>query len=127
MGQNRRIRMTMAIDVRQPELVREELNDLVGYLRSLPDELRQNGAFAAYDQRAAELSRELILSEMTQFARTIPFMQQQFAETSSIEYYGLQKRLEYATQQYQQRAEQLFSTTRLLSWTALIATTGSFL
>ena len=119
--------MTSTTDVRQPELVREELNDLIGYLRALPDELKQNGAFGAYDHRAAELSRELIFGEMERFARTTPQLGQTFVKSPTGEYHALQKCLENATQQYQRRAEQLFSTTRVLSWTALIVTTGSLL
>ncbi len=56
--------MTAGVDVRDPAVVREELSDLVAYLNGLPEEIRQAGAFLSYEQRAAELSRELVLTDM---------------------------------------------------------------
>jgi len=60
--------MTGVIEHRDPALVREELADLARYLNGVPEEIRSTGAFGAYDQRAGELSRELILAEL----RTLP-------------------------------------------------------
>lgn len=115
------------VDMREPELVREELDDLMNYIGSLPHELRQNGAFVGYEQRAAELSRELILAEMKQFLIATSLTQESLFQTQSTEYYALQKFLDTATQRYQRRAEQLSSTNRVLSWTAFITTTGGLL
>ncbi len=52
--------MTSAAEFRDATLVREELTDLPQFLNELPQEIRGTGAFTAYDQRAAELSRELL-------------------------------------------------------------------
>lgn len=54
--------------IRQPALIKEELQDLLAYLGALPPSLKRNGAFASYEQRVAELSRELMMSEMFRLA-----------------------------------------------------------
>src|SRR5437899_13088457 len=71
-GHNGRTQMTAEAAVRDPSVTREELQDLLNYLNGLPKEARQTGAFSAYEQRVAELSRELILSDILfVFARQI--------------------------------------------------------
>ena len=54
----------IAHEIRDPALLREELEDLLNYLNGLPDLARRTGAFTAYEQRVGELSRELVLSDM---------------------------------------------------------------
>ncbi len=51
---------------RAPELVKEELSDLLAYLGGLPAGLKRGRAFAAYEERVAELSRELLLNELSE-------------------------------------------------------------
>ncbi len=55
--------MTSDVSVRAPDLIREELGDLVRLLHDLPAEAKRGIAFAAYEERTGELCRELILIE----------------------------------------------------------------
>lgn len=55
--------MTRGNGTREPSIVKEELRDLAAYLDGLPADVRRSAAFQPYEQRAAELNRELILSE----------------------------------------------------------------
>src|SRR5712691_3304388 len=72
-GNNGRTQMTAEAALRDPSVTREELQDLLNYLNGLPEEARRTGAFSAYEQRVAELSRELIFSDILfVFARQIP-------------------------------------------------------
>jgi hypothetical protein len=61
-GNHWRVQMTAEAGLRDPSVTREELRDLVNYLSGLPDEVRRTGAFAAYELRVGELSRELGLT-----------------------------------------------------------------
>jgi hypothetical protein len=58
--------------LRDPSVTREELRDLVSYLSGLPDEIRRTGAFAAYELRVGELSRELVLTDLRLFTLHLP-------------------------------------------------------
>lgn len=53
-----------ATELRDASIVREEVADLMAYLNGLPEEMRDTGAFLAYEQRVGELSRELVLADM---------------------------------------------------------------
>lgn len=112
--------------LRDPSIVREELQDLVRYLEGLPAVLRRSGAFLPYEQRAGELSRELILSEMLLFTHQMPGSLSSEL-TAATEYRRLQETLSTLTQTYERSAKQSRLASHVIHWGVLVASAGSLI
>jgi len=117
--------MSAVAEVRGASLAKEELQDLLNYLDGLPRDLRHGGAFAAYEQRVGELSREVILSEMRQFA---PQLGEQFAKamrSGPAEYGRIHDEISALARRYQQDAERKQRVGRAVHWGVLAASAAT--
>src|SRR5207253_1486330 len=104
-------------ELRDPSVTREELQDLLKYVNGLPAEARRTGAFSAYEQRVAELSRELILSDMLAFARQIPFgFSADLTAGNATEFGQMREALSLLKQQYSRAAAWSQRANRMLHW-----------
>ena len=120
--------MTSDNGLRAPSIIKEELQDLLTYLKGLSAEARRSGAFTAYEQRAGELSRELILSDMLLLTRQLPRkVSDELTTTGPIEYQRLSETLSKLTQRYQKAAEHSRLASRAIHWGVLVASAGSLL
>jgi hypothetical protein len=109
--------MTSVVELRDPSVTREELQDLLKYINGLPSEARRTGAFLAYEQRVADLSRELILSDMLAFARQIPFgFSADLAAGNATELGQMREALSLLKQQYSRAAAWSQRANRMLHW-----------
>lgn len=115
--------MTSTLDLRDPSVIREELNDLVQYLSGIPDEVRQNGAFASYEQRAAELSRELILSDVSQFAQSLPLPARSGFGQGGFR--AMHDTLSHLAWHYRRTSEWFLLASYILNWSLITASAGS--
>jgi hypothetical protein len=122
-GHNGRAEMTAAGDIRDPAAMREELADLLDYLNGLPDEIRRGGAFIAYEQRAGELSRELVVTDML-LTLNLPgkFLNE---PTKTNDYGRMYESLTALTEQYRHVAERGLRASRTLQWAVVATTAGS--
>jgi hypothetical protein len=117
--------MIAGADIRDPAMMREELEDLLSYLNGLPDEVRRTGAFVAYEQRAGELSRELIFTDLL---LTLPLPTGSQIDAAKTTQYGrVYEGLTMLTQRYAHIAEQSQVASRLVQWGVVIASAGSVL
>jgi hypothetical protein len=117
--------MSAVAEVRDAALAKEELQDLLNYLDGLPHDLRHGGAFAAYEQRVGELSREVILSEMAQFA---PQLGSKFADAlrSGPAAYGrINEELTAVARRHKQDVERKQRVGRAVHWGVLVACAGT--
>jgi len=112
--------VTAGVDVRDPAVVREELADLLEYLNGLPEEIRQAGAFVSYEQRAAELSRELVLTDML-LKLELPGP----ALTRPAEYGQIYDSLSQMTSLYRESAERGKKLGRGVQWAFVAASAAS--
>ena len=125
--------MTAEAAVRDPSLTREELQDLLNYLNGLPTEARQTGAFSAYEQRVAELSRELILSDILfVFSRQIgdPGLRGfsvELATRNPPEYGRMREALSLMTERYEHAAERSVRASSMIHWGLVAASAASLL
>jgi len=108
--------------------VKEELQDLLAYLNNLPPEIRRSGAFMAYEQRAGELGRELILSSTLLFARQLPQeLSNELVADETVEYARLQEFYSGLTQRYEQAAKHNLFAIRTTRWGVLVTAVASLL
>lgn len=117
--------MTLENRKRAPEIIREELGDLTTYLNGVPKELLQNGAFVAYEHRAAELTRELILSDLQSFATATPILGARLGIIDLAEYSAVNHALASVAEDYRKSSEHFRSATRTCHWLLLGASAGS--
>jgi len=117
--------MTAGRDIRDPAAMREEFADLLNYLNGLPDEIRRTGAFTAYEQRAGELSRELVLTDML-LKLNLPDKFLNDASTPS-EYGRVYESLHILTRRCEHDAERSLRASRALQWAVVAASAGSAL
>lgn len=108
--------------VRERALIKEELQDLLAYLDGLPPPLKRNGAFASYEQRAAELSRELMLSEMLRLA---PPLGSDAGCGASAPYDAWRAALLDAEQRYERATRRFWLATRVMHGAIVVASVGS--
>jgi hypothetical protein len=119
MGHNGRAEMTTGSDIRDPAAMREELADLSEYLNGLPDEIRRTGAFTAYDQRAGELSRELVLADIL---LTLNLPGKFPNEPPGTNDYGrMHDYLSVLTRRHEHIAERSLRVSRAVQWVVLAA------
>lgn len=117
--------MSPVTELRGAPLAKEELQDLLNYLDGLPNDLRHGGAFAAYEQRVGELSREVILSEMAQYA---PQLGSKFAEAFSLgplAYGRINDELTALARRYKQDVERKQKVGRAVHWGVLAASAAT--
>jgi len=120
--------MTTEAGLRDPSVTREELRDLLNYLGGLPEEIRRTGAFAAYELRVGELSRELVLTDIRLFTLHLPEKDSGEPATASADDYArMYSDLSKLTQEYQHAAEQSLKANRALQWGIVAASAGSVL
>lgn len=117
--------MILAANIRDPALMREELDDLVSYLNGLPDEVRRNGAFGAYEQRAGELSRELVFTDLLLTLHLPAGILDAAAKTT--DYGRVYEGLSVLTRQYELAAARSQRAVRALQWGVFVASAGSLL
>ncbi len=109
--------MTSVVELRDPSVTREELQDLLKYVNGLPAEARRTGAFSAYEQRVAELSRELILSDMLAFARHIPHgFSAELSAGDATEFGRMREALSRLAQRHTQAAARSQRMNRMIHW-----------
>jgi hypothetical protein len=109
--------MTVEAGLRDPSVTREELRDLLNYLNGLPEGIRRTGAFAAYEQRVGELSRELVLNDLRLFAFHLPNEDLcEPATTSTNEYVQMYERLSKVTHRYEHTAAQSLKASHAFQW-----------
>jgi hypothetical protein len=105
--------------------MREELADLLDYLNGLPDEIRRSGAFAGYEQRAGELSRELVLTDML---LTLNLPGELLNDPLGTSQYGrMHENLFLLTRRYEHVAERSLRTSRAVQWAVVAASAGTVL
>lgn len=117
--------MTSTVALRDPSIVREELQDLVGYLSGVPEEVRHSEALVAYELRVAELSRELILSETFQFTQNKLVGRSEHGEFRVAEYKKMQESLSRLASQYEHGAHLRLNASRFFYWSVLHASGGT--
>lgn len=111
--------MTAGGTIRDPAATREELGDLLAYLEGLPDEMRRTGAFTAYEQRAGELSRELVVADMLSNLKLI------FNEpVTTSDYVRVYESLSALTREREHIAERSLKVNRALQWAVAAASAG---
>ncbi|SPE30113.1 hypothetical protein SBA6_1210004 [Candidatus Sulfopaludibacter sp. SbA6] len=119
-GDDRGTEMTVGGTIRDPAATREELGDLLAYLEGLPDEMRRTGAFTAYEQRAGELSRELVVADML---LNLKLIVTEPATTS--DFVRVYESLSALTREYEHIAERSLKANRALQWAVVAASGGS--
>lgn len=102
-----------AEDVRNAAEIREEVADLMAYLDGLPAGVRRTGAFLAYEQRVAELSRELVLTELGQ---ALKIRDSLLTLAEGIPYERIYEALGTLTQHHEQSAERSRKVSRAFRW-----------
>lgn len=112
--------MTAGADIRDPAIVREELADLLAYLNGLPEEIRRAGAFMSYEQRAGELSRELVLTDML-----VKLKLPGASQTVPPEYGRIYESLSLMTRSYRETAERGRKVSRGVQWAFVAASAAS--
>jgi Flp pilus assembly protein TadB len=123
--------MSSVAEIRSASLAKEELEDLLNYLSGLPEDLRHSGAFAAYEQRAGELSREIILGEMAlEMARFRAQLDSRFAvalREDLAEYGSAREYLAALTLRYRLKAQQKQKVGRAFHWGVLAASAATLI
>lgn len=120
--------MTQGNGFRDPSIVKEELHDLVGYLEGLPAEVRRSAAFLPYEQRAGELSRELILGEMRNLTHDLHGgPANQLAKNGASEYQSLRDTISALAEAYEEGANRLRRLSSGIQWGVLAASVGSLI
>ena len=117
--------MTAGRDIRDPAAMREELADLLDYLNGLPDEVRRGGAFAGYEQRAGELSLELVLTEML-LTLNLP-VEMLNDPLGTNQYERVHQILFLLTRRCKQVAARSLKTSRVVQWAVVAASAGTVL
>jgi len=114
--------MTASETLRDPAATREELADLLAYLEGLPDEIRRGGAFTAYEQRAGELSRELVLADVLLNLELRLPIPNDAAMTSDYE--RVHESLFALSREYEHVAKRNLMANRALHWILVAASAG---
>jgi hypothetical protein len=128
LGGDRRIAVTQGNGFREPSIVKEELRDLVGYLDGLPAVVRRSAAFLPYEQRAGELSRELILGEMRILAHDLHRgLPDRSAMNGDSEYDTLRKAISALAETYEESAKRNRRVSGAIQWGVLTASAGSLI
>ena len=117
--------MSAVAEVRDAALAKEELQDLLNYLDGLPRDLRHGGAFAAYEQRVGELSREVILSEMAQFAPQLGPKLAEALRSGPAAYGRINEELTAVARRYKQDVERKQRMGRAVHWGVLAASAAT--
>ena len=109
-----------AADIRDPAIVREDSPTFLAYLNGLPDEIRRAGAFTSYEQRAGELTRELVLTDML-LRLKLPGSDL----TAAPEYGHIYDSLSVMTRAYRETAERGRNVGRGVQWAFVAASAAS--
>jgi hypothetical protein len=125
MGYDGRIQMNPVTEVRNASLAKEELQDLLNYLNGLPEDIRHGGAFAAYEERVGELSREVIMGEMVLLAPRFPAQFAEALRAGAADYGRMNKGISALARQYQHTVEQKQRVDRAVHWGVLAASAAS--
>jgi len=104
--------------VRAQELIQEELAELRRYLEGIPGEIKAGGAFAAYERRAAELTRELIMAQLFRFYQVLPYIPPHELATAFTKNTSrsLEKTLQHLEREYKRSGDRYVREARVLHW-----------
>jgi hypothetical protein len=117
--------MNPVAEVRSASLAKEELQDLLNYLSGLPQDIRHGGAFAAYEERVGELSREVIMCEMALFAPQFPAQFAEALRAGAADYGRMNEGISALARRYQHTVEQEQKVGRAVQWGVLVASAAS--